>query len=170
MPRTPSSAGESCVGGRVGATAAWATAEEIAWAEAHGIDLSREVQAEHAAGIRIAGDLIEQARQRRLRAVDRAIAGRSDSLSDLQRRGREVAERTRQERRQHRLSVERHQDVAQPWRRRWRAVCACGWVGPTAPTREVAEQRAREEREHIFRPLSAAIEHRGIDRREASAA
>jgi hypothetical protein len=138
--------------------APWATIEEIAWAEAHGLDLSREVQAEHAAGVRIAASLIDQARQRRLRAIDRVIAQRSDWLSGLHRRGQRAAERSQQERYEHRLSVERHRDAALPWQR-WRPVCACGWSGPALTTREAAERRAREEREHIFRPLSEAVEH-----------
>ncbi len=138
--------------------APWATIEEIAWADARGIDLSREVQAEHAAGVRIAASLIDQARQRQLRAIDRAIAQRSDLLSHLHQRGQRVAERTRLERREHRLTVERHRDTQQPWMR-WRPVCTCGWVGPATSSREAAEQRARDEREHIFQPLSAAVEH-----------
>ncbi len=138
--------------------APWATVEEIGWADAHGIDLRREVQAEHAASVHIATSLIDQARQRRLRAIDRAIAERSDRLSDLHQRGQRVARRTRLERCEHRLSVERHRDTQQPWMR-WRPVCTCGWVVPATSSREAAEQRARDEREHIFRPLSAVVEH-----------
>jgi hypothetical protein len=132
--------------------APWAAVEEIAWAEAHGLDLSAEVRAEHAAGVRIAAMLVDQARDRRLRAIDRAIAQRSDRLSDLHRRGQRATEVARQERREHRLSAERDG-------RWWRPVCTCGWVGQASTTRERAERWARDEREHIFRPLSDAVEH-----------
>ncbi len=148
--------------------APWATVEEIAWADAHGIDLSREVQAEHSVGVRIATSLIDQARQRRQRAIDRAIAQRSDRLSELQRRGQCVAERTHQERREHRLSAEPHRDERQPWMR-WRPVCTCGWAGAATSSREAAAQRAREEREHIFRPLSEAVQHTGDSARRGTA-
>jgi len=144
----------------------WATAAEIAWADAHGIDLSEWVRAEHAAGVRIAAALIDQARQRRPRAIDRAIDQRADWLSDLRERGLRAAEGMRRE---HRLSVERHRDAQQPWMR-WRPTCTCGWVGAGTSSRVAAEQRAREERDHIFRPLSETVEHTSeIARREASA-
>jgi hypothetical protein len=133
----------------------WATVEEIAWADAHGIDLSREVQAEHAAGVRIAAALIERAHKRRLRAIDRTIMRRADRLRDLHRRGQCAAERTQQERHEHRLSVRRDRDAAA----RWRPVCTCGWSGPAVTTRKKAEQQARYELALIFRPLSGAVEH-----------
>jgi hypothetical protein len=134
----------------------WATVEEIAWADAHGVDLSEWVRAEHVTGIRIAATLIERARQRRLRAIDRAIARRGDTLSELHRRGQHAAETTQQERREHRISVTRTTD-----RQRWQAVCTCGWVGRPAPTRQIAEGDADTERRYTFRPLSQAVEHTG---------
>jgi hypothetical protein len=133
----------------------WATDAGIAWAEAHGIDLRCEIEAERAAGIRIAASLINQARQRRLRAIDRAIARRGDRLSELHRCGLRAAETTRRERREHRLTVER----VNARRDTWRAVCACGWVGSALTSRKAAERRVREERAHIFRPMSSAVEH-----------
>jgi len=135
-----------------------ATAEEIVWADAHGIDLRRECEAERSAGVRIASALIDQARQRRLRAIDRAIARRGDWLSELHQEGQHVAERTQQERREHQLSAEPYRDAGQPWMR-WRPVCACGWAGPPTSSREEATQQARNERSHLFRMLNEALQH-----------
>ena len=133
--------------------ASW-TAEELAWAEAHGIDMDREVRTAHDAGVRIAACLIDQARQRRLRAIDRAIGRGSDRLSDLHRRGQRAAVRARRERREHQVSVARTEDGL-----RWQPVCGCGWAGQPTPTLAAAERVAREEQARIFRPLSEAVEH-----------
>ena len=149
--------------------AQWATAEEIAWADAHGIDLSEWVRAEHAAGIRIAADLIEHAQRRRLRAIDAAIGRRGYWLRSLHERGQRAADRTRQERREHRLSVERYHDMERPGLR-WRPMCSCGWTGAPVMTRKAADAAAREEREHLFRPLSDTIEHTGAGTRRAGRA
>lgn len=138
--------------------APWAYAEEIAWANARGIDLSRELRAEHAAGVRIAAALAEQARQRRLRAIDRAIAERSDWLNDLHQLGQRAADRTRREHHDHRLNTAPYRDAERPWLR-WRPVCVCGWAGPPTMIRRDAERRARQEREHIFRRLSQSVQH-----------
>ena len=130
------------------------TAEEIAWADAHGIDLNEWFRAEHAAGVHIAATLIDRARRRRLRALDRAIVRRGDALSELHASGLRAAERTAAERREHRVSVARAEDGTG-----WQPVCSCGWVGRPAAPRRLADQDAWLERVRMFRMLSEVFEH-----------
>jgi hypothetical protein len=132
----------------------WATAEEIAWAEAQGIDLRVELQAERSAGIRIAATLIDRARRRRLRAIDRAAARRGDWLSELHASGLRAAERTQQELREHRVGTARASGSTG-----WVPVCSCGWVGPPVDSRWAADRAAREELARMFGALSEAAGH-----------
>lgn len=89
------------------------------------------------------------ARRRYLARIDRQLARRTDALGDLYRTGLAASIANRQERQEHRLSVQRDGY-------RWRAVCSCGeWCGETTASRIVAERDADRERERMFRPLSA---------------
>jgi hypothetical protein len=119
------------------------------------VDLRVELQAERSAGIRIAAKLIDRARRRRLRAIDRAAARRGDWLSELHASGLRAAERTQQERRQHRVLT------ARAGRSGWQPVCSCGWVGGPAATRRAADQAARDELVCMFGALSEAVRHTG---------
>lgn len=137
----------------------WATADELAWADRVGVNLSAAVKAAHADGVRVAATLAQQTRDRRLRRIDRALAARDDNLGRLFQAGQQAAERTRRERECHRLTAERYRDAGHPWVR-WRAVCACGeWHGEGSPSREHAEQDARRERDRLFQALTAVAVH-----------
>lgn len=86
------------------------------------------------------GVIPDQARRRRLRAIDRSIARRGDQLTELL------------------LCVE--------GRGLWHPVCTCGWTGQGVARRESAQQAARSERARLFdRPLGEAVEHSGADAR-----
>jgi hypothetical protein len=97
-------------------------------------------------------------------AVRKAYEARIDAelrrgpYAELYRRGLATAAEIRQEARQHKLSVE-HLGSGPTGLVGWYAACSCGWRGYGNSSRKLAERYAAEEREHIFRPLSASVEH-----------
>lgn len=116
------------------------------------VALVRAYEVARSDSVRIGRNLAEQARQRRLRDIDRRLARRSDSLGDLARRGSRVAQETHEAQRVHRLRVE--------WRSGWRPVCSCGWQDSRPWSRkENAEGAMQSERTALFAPLRPTIEH-----------
>lgn len=131
--------------------APWASCEELAWADAHGLDLSAWVRAEHAAGIRVAAGLANAAHARLLRRLDKQLAARDDELGELYRRGVTAQTDLEAERKRHRLSIARWPN--------WHPVCSCGWEGRLSTTRKSAERDLSLERDYLFRALAPKVEH-----------
>jgi hypothetical protein len=129
------------------------------WAEVRGIDLDRERDLSYAENVRAGAELIDNRRDTMIARIDRALAKRADALGIKALRGRAAREATKQEHRDHRLSVTRCRG---PWRgiNHWRAVCSCGaWAGAVEPSQRIADQDVTHERKHIFRGLSERLVH-----------
>lgn len=125
--------------------------ELVDWALARGLTLPesiclfREVRRE---SVQIGAKLISQARDRRLRAIDRALASHADELGKLYRRGLDEAEKIRRERTRHKLKIVKDGR----WPITYLATCACGeWKGSERRSRQGAELDVKDEREVLDR-------------------